>query len=462
MSNRSSRDLTQGSIYAHIGKMALPMFLGMLAHMLLNIVDAIYVSRLGTAQSLAILNYSFPLFYIPFALYNGLSTGVAAILAQLIGSKNFGLAQKTLSQTVLCSLLMYFVLTGCYFIFIPLYQTAFKIPQDIFHYTYSYVSIVLVGMFFSSISLVLGGALRAEGNMRTGMNAMILGTLLNLILDPLFIFSELPGSIPGLGWGVAGAAWATNIASLAMFLYILQFYLRKKSLIPWPQKLEFHKTEFSGLKKVFQVAWPSMLSQSLMGFNTLAITYLASPFGLTAVGALGIGLRLDIIAIFPALSIMTAVTALVGQNYGAKNFDRLNESIRKGLMISFLFVGSIGMLTFFIRGSLIGLFKPNEQVYFSAYEYMGFNSLSYAFIGLAMVSAGAFQGLGKGMPNLFITGSRVLVLNFFLGYILSKYTSLGEKGLHLAPPLTNLVVGTIAALSIYKLTQKLILKNSNL
>lgn len=444
MSAKTHRDLTQGAIYSHMWKMALPMFLGMMAHMLLNIVDGIYVSRLGTSESLAILNYGFPLFYIPFALYNGLSSGTAAILAQLVGAKKNLEAQNSLAQSIIISFGMYIVLTISYFIFVPFYAKALNIDAHVFSLTHQYVSIVLIGMFFTSISLVLSGALRAEGNMRTGMNGMVIGTLLNLVLDPIFIFDSLPWGIPAFGWGIAGAAWATNIASFSIFLYITLHYLKKKSVLVWPILPTWGDT--SHLKSIFSVSVPSMLSQSMMGLNTMAITFLATPFGPSAVAALGIGLRLDIIAIFPALSIMTAVVSLVGQNYGAKNYARVQESIHKGLLAAFVFVGSIGLLSFVFRGPMVGLFKPEAMTKISAMSYLGHNTFAYAWIGLAMVSAGAFQGLGKGIPNLMITAARVFILNLTLGYVLSRHTSLGEKGLHYAPMITNMIVGTVASL----------------
>ncbi len=452
---QSKKDLTQGNIIPHIVRMALPMFLGLVAHMVLNIADAMYVSRLGTQASMAVLNYGFPMFYVPFALFNGLNSGSSAILAQLLGAKKVKEAEQTLAQTVLTALGVFVVLIILIPFILKFYLAGLKVDPITSGLTQSYVLIVMIGFMFTSSALVLGGALRAEGNMRTLSMAMFYGTILNLILDPLFIFDSfkfLGMNIQGLGWGVPGAAIATVVANFTMSLVIVMYFLKGKSALKWPILPSWSDTQH--LKSIIRVSLPASVSQSMFGVGVTLLTALATPFGSSAIAALGIGMRIDTIGVFTSLSIMSAIVSLVGQNYGAQNIERVRESIVKGLLSVFICASLVGVILFLLKGPLLGLFNPEKQTLVSAIHYLSCVSLSYGFIGMAMVAGGAFQGLGRGTPSMYITILRIAVVNFALSYILSKHTTLGEYGLHYAPMLTNMLMGSIATIWILTASKK--------
>jgi len=458
----NKKDLTRGDIFPHIVKMALPMFLGLIAHMFLLMVDAMYVSNLGTDASMAVLNYGFPLFYLPFALFNGLNAGTSAIIAQLIGAKKIELANNTLMQTIIVSISLFLIILLIFPFAMSGYLNFLNVPESIRHLTTGYATIVMFGFVFTSITLILGGALRAEGNMRTLSMAMFLGTVINIFLDPILIFDNftfLSMNIVGLGFGVKGAAYATVISNVASASLILKYFLQKKSILKWPIKPNWNKID--DLKKVFKVSVPAAVSQSMLGIGVTVLTYLATPFGRNAIAGIGIGMRLDILAVFPSLAVMTAVVSLVGQNYGAKNLVRVKKSLYMGLATVFIFLTSIGWLIFIVRHKLIALFDPVAKTAESAGHYVACLSMSFGFIGISMVSGGAFQGLGRGLPSMYITIFRILVVNFSLSWFLSTQTSLGERGLHYAPMITNMLMGSITTLWVLRAVNKLKFSEQN-
>jgi Na+-driven multidrug efflux pump len=201
------------------------------------------------------------------------------------------------------------------------------------------------------------------------------------------------------------------------------------------------------------VGLPSILSQSLIGINIFIFTRLASEFGPDAVSAIGIGARLETLAVFPSLSIMVAVLSLVGQNFGAGKYDRVAQTVRQGLALAFFSLAAIGLLVHFCRGPLIANFHPNPATSTSAYHYLGITTLGYAFAGMSIVSSGAFQGLGRGLPFLFLNALRLLGIAAPLGWLLAR--THGEYGLHYAPLIASGCSALVAVAWILSVTARL-------
>jgi Na+-driven multidrug efflux pump len=203
----------------------------------------------------------------------------------------------------------------------------------------------------------------------------------------------------------------------------------------------------------FRVGLPSILSQSLLGINIFILTKLASGFGPSAMAAIGIGSRLETLAIFPALSIMVAILSLVGQNYGAKNYVRVQQSVRIGLISAFISLAVVGIVVHFFRVQLIQNFHPDFATMQSATHYLGLTTLGYGFIGISIVSSGAFQGLGRGLPFLFLNIMRLVLVATPLGYLLAH--TRGEYALHFAPLIASGFTAIIASIWILSAVHKL-------
>jgi putative MATE family efflux protein len=427
-----TKDLTEGAIFPHILRMSIPMLIGTSAHMLLNIIDGVYVSRLGLDASLAVLNYGFPFFYLLFAVFNGLTSGSSSVLARYLGAKENAKAENALSQIVWVGLALFALFLILYPLLIPFYLAAEKASPAAALLTRSYLNSLFLGVPFLVLVLLWGSGLRAEGNTRTLMSGMMLGTLLNIAFAPFLIFRDF--RFAGVGWhglglGVTGAGLAASVSNLLSLAVVLSIFLRRGTVLRlrlWPDW-----TDRSGLQEAFKVGLPSILSQSLIGINVFIYTKLASDFGPAAVSAIGIGARLETLAVFPSLSIMVAVLSLVGQNFGAGKYDRVSRTVRQGLALAFFTLAAIGLIVHFCRGPLIAKFHPDPAAYPSAYHFLGITTLGYAFAGMSIVSSGAFQGLGRGLPFLFLNALRLLGIAAPLGWLLAR--THGEYGLHYAP-----------------------------
>ncbi len=417
--------------------------LGMMAQMMLNIVDGIYVGRLGMESSMAVLNYGFPVFYLLFAFFNGISIGTNSMLARYIGAKQEDKAEKALGQIVWICLAIFAVAVLLYPLGMPRYLAFLKASENTAQLTHQFLTFLFIGMPFTIVSLSLGGALRAEGNMRALATAQMSAVLINILVAPFFIFTDFHAfgmQWHGLGWGVKGAGLASTTANVLATLYIVRLYMAGKTQLSW---VKFPKwDDFEGVKGIFKVGVPSSISQILIGINWILMTRLAANFGDTAVAAIGIGGRLDLLSVFPALAIMTSVLTLVGQNYGARHYDRVRATVRIGLLTSFATLTFISLIVFAARHSIIHVFHQNDIVNASALHYVSFQCLGYGRVGINIASSGAFQGLGRGLPFLFLTTLRLLVITFPVAYLLSL--RIGEYGLHYAPVIAALITTVIA------------------
>ncbi len=436
--------------------MSLPILIGMMAQMMLNIIDGIYAGHLGMEASVAILNYGFPLFYLLFAFFNGLSIGTNSVLARYLGAKKEAEAENALGQIIWICLALFALVIVVYPLAMPRYLVFLKANAETTKLTHDFMTYLFVGMPFILVSLSLGGGLRAEGNMRTLATSQMLGVLANILIAPFYIFGSFhvlgtPVHLHGLGLGVKGAGLATTTANGLAALYIIRFYASGKSQLRWRWKPSW--ATLQGVVDIFRVGSPSSISQILIGVNWMIMTRLASRFGDSAVAAIGIGGRLDLMSVFPSLAVMASVLTLVGQNYGAGLYDRVRATVRVGLLTAFLGLSSLAVVVFTLRHGIINLFHQDVRTSAAALHYLSFQCLGYGLVGVNICASGAFQGLGRGLPYLFLTSMRLLVIALPLAYVFSQH--LGEYGLHYSPVMANLVTAAIGTVWILTAVRKL-------
>jgi putative MATE family efflux protein len=424
--------------------MSFPILIGMMSQMLLNIIDGVYAGRLGLDASMAVLNYGFPVFYLLFAFFNGLSIGTNSVLARYIGGKHDGKAENALSQIIWISLGLFLVVVLLYPLGMPRYLAFLKASDHAAHLTHQFLTFLFLGMPFTLITLSLGGGgLRAEGNMRAMATAQMLAVFVNILVAPFLIFGAFHAfgiALHGFGLGVKGAGLASTVANIIATLYIVRLFVARKTQLRWIVLPKWDSLE--GVKGIFKVGVPSSISQILIGINWIIMTRLAVRFGDTAVAAIGIGGRLDLLSVFPALAIMTSVLTLVGQNFGARQYDRVRATVRIGLLTSFLTLTVISLIVFTFRHGIIGFFHQDVRTQAAALHYLSFQCLGYGLVGINIVCSGAFQGLGRGLPFLLLTTMRLLFVALPLAYFLSR--RYGEYGLHYTPVMASLLTAIIA------------------
>ncbi len=390
-------------------RLSLPIILGMAMQVIYSIADMIFVGRLG-GDAIAAVTFSGSFFFLMFSL-SSVSVGAQALIAQRIGANDHG----GVNNTAFHALLMGSAL-GIAFFFIGRAFTKEMLllvgarDQTLALGT-AYLQIIFIGspfLFFSAFSRAI---LIGEGDTKTPVIIMISTTSLNILLDPIFIYS--------FGWGVPGAAWATLVAMLTSFAAYLYFlFIHRGSYISI--KLRFFQPSGKVLRDILRIGIPASVNQMVMNVGSMFTHRIISIFGSHAVAGYGLGGRIDMLIILPFIGISTALLSLVGMYYGAGRGDLIERitlfAIKRTLFVAVLF----GFLIFLLAGQILKIFTSDPLVIEIGKNYLRYIVFVYPMIAFGMNSGRTLQGLGLGMPSLVITSTRVLLVNVPLAYLFTR------------------------------------------
>ncbi|KKP31681.1 MAG: hypothetical protein A2312_04215 [Candidatus Staskawiczbacteria bacterium RIFOXYB2_FULL_32_9] len=447
--NKNNSDLTVAPIKDLVKMMAIPASIGFFFNTMFNIVDTFYAGMIST-DALAALSISFPTFFIIIALGTGLSSGATAIIANHIGGKNNEQGKLYAKQTISFGLVLSVVLTAIGLVSSPMLLKLLGASGEYLALSLSYINIIFYGTVFFVMSYVFNSILNASGDMKTFRNFLIVGFFINIVLDPILMFGYF--GLPKMG--VAGVALATVIIQI-----IGTFYLGKKASktflfeAPTFKKLMPQKAPYV---EIIKQGLPSSLSMVTVGVGIFVTTYFLGVFGKETVAAFGIATRIEQLFLLPTIGLNIATLTLVGQNNGAKKFDRVKETLKittkYGLYI--MTFGSICILLF--SPLLIKIFTQDSNVINIAVHYLKYASfLTWAYLFL-FLNISALQGLKKPMYSLYIGLLRQIILPLIMFPILSKY--FGIDGIWIS---IFIITWTASIITIFYTRKKLLNINKN-
>jgi putative MATE family efflux protein len=280
--------------------------------------------------------------------------------------------------------------------------------------------------------------------MKVPMIVMSFSSILNMLLDPIFIFT--------MGWGVRGAALATVLARTVGLVVVIAYFLSGKSWL----KIKFKDFSFKldYVKGIFSVGIPSSLSNLCMSVGIFLLTVIVAGFGTEALAAFGIGFRLDSLAILPGLGVSVAVVTLVGQNVGAGEYERAREMTLKAGILASVFMTVLGVVFFTFPEEIVRLFNSNPLVLEYGTSFLRIIPFSYLVVGLSMSISAAFLGAGHPIPSFVLSLLRAVLLNVSLAYLLSLY--FGVMGVWFGIVASSLLSSLVAVLWFRRFWSKLI------
>lgn len=394
--------------------LAIPMMFGMMVQTIYSLVDMIFVGMVGS-NSLTALAFNLPILFFGMGLVFGLGSGVTAVIAQYIGSNDLEKANNSAQQSIYMGLIIGFILTFVGLVFGKEILKFLGTPLNILPLAWNYFKIIVSAYVFIVMSIFFRSIFSGEGDMKTPMIVGGFGTILNIILDPIFIFY--------FNMGVEGAALATVVSQIfvsLIFTYLL--LIKKYSFIKI--SLSVYKISFKILLKIIKIGLPASFSMIIMSIGGASFNRILVEFSSDAVAAFQIGIRLDHVFLIPAISISTSVVTLVGMFYGAKKFNLVKQitfyAIRSTVLIGII----IGFLFFIFSDNIVSVFSDNINIQKISSQYLRYFVFGYPFVAISMISGRAMQGLGKGIPMLILTLLRVLVISlafsFFFVFFLNK------------------------------------------
>ena len=407
-------ELLTKDISSLIKQIAIPSSIGMFFNTMYNVVDTFYVGMISTIAITA-LSYSFMVFFMILSISFGLSSAITAHVGNSLGRHKHKLAQIFVANGLTFILITSSILCFVGFFFLENIFQLMGAKDKALELCLEYTNIILLGVVPMLLGLGANAALIAKGDTKSYRNTLIFGFFLNLILDPLFIYGY--GFIPSLGF--AGVAYATIFIQFITFLYIT-YKLYKTNLLNFHIPKMF-LPDIRIYKKIATQAIPMSLNMFTMSLGTMLIMYFVSFYGYKTVAAFGIGYRVEQIVLLPMLGLNTAVSAIVANNYGAKNFDRIYEVIHKSLKYGYI-MSAMGVVLLALFGKYIIMAFDNDiEVINTAYNYVMVESIIFfAFITL-FISNSVLQGIKQPFIIPYVSVYRQVLMPFILLTIAVKY-----------------------------------------
>ncbi|PWH86179.1 MATE family efflux transporter [Brumimicrobium oceani] len=437
MKQLKDRNLTQGSILSSLINLSVPIILANALQSMYQLIDTFWLGRLGV-NAVAAVSLSFPILFLILSLGAGLTLAGSVIVAQAKGAGNQKNVNYSSSQTVFVifflSILLSFITFHASEPLMKLVGAGPEILGDsVTYFKYSSFGFVFLFMFFVFQSLM-----RGIGNVWLPMYIVLGTVLLNLVLDPLFIFGY--GSFEGMG--VAGAAISSVITQgISAVIGIGMLFKGKRGIkIKFPQM----KWDFKWTKQMFAIGIPSSLEQSARAGAMTMLVVLVTSFGSEVVAAYGIGVRVLSLIVIPALGFSIATTTLVGQNVGANQIKRAEKVGDLSAKIAFFGLSGIGVLLFIFAEPITAFFVPNDpQVIKESALFIKIMGPSFGLLGLQQVLNGVFNGAGFTQVSLLISIFSLWMIRFPVAFLLSNNTSLDEVGLWWSFPISNFMAAMV-------------------
>jgi len=419
---------------------SLPMFLGIFANIAYNLVDTFFVARLGT-QELAAMSFSFPIVMIILNIMMGIATGLNSLSSRLIGQKKLDEAKETNSQGLLFTFLISVFLTILGMLTIkPLFELL-GVDSSVIGYVQSYMTIWYCGMLFMNLNIVGGAIFRAKGNVTYPSLILVLGAVLNAILDPILIFGL--GPIPAMG--IEGAAWTTVFGNgLSMFLIFMKLLKDKEISL----SLMFRSFKFSIHKKISVIAFPTAIANSFVPFSTAFTNWMLVSYGNAAVAANSIATRIETVPFIAVFALSSVLAPFIGQNWGAENIARIREGIKKSFLFSYILGATCAFTLIFFKRSIGALFDDSPQVVAITSLYFSFIPLTYGILGTVFLTNHAMNAVGKPFLGNLLSASRLVIIYLPLAFLLNRHFEIG--GIFFARVAANLIVGSLSTLLIYR------------
>ena len=434
-------------------KLSGPMMIAMLVQSLYNIVDGIWVAGLGS-EALAAIGLFFPLFMIILSLANGIGVGGSSAISRKIGAHDRSKADSAAIHTLIIGLMTGILITLSVYPFLEHLFVAIGAKGNVVPMVVRYSRVLVGGSLILVFSNIVSGILRGEGDMKRAMIAMTTGSVLNIVLDPLFIYT--------LKMGITGAAWATLLSiTLTSGLMFFWLFIKKNTYVSF----HFSGFRFDGIiiREILRVGIPASFAQLSMAlamfFLNMIIVKIAGSNGIAVFTS---AWRIMLIGIVPLVGIAIGVTAVTGASYGARDIDKLNTAYLYAIKIGVLIELGVVILIFILAPKISWLFTYSKNAsHLASALTRAMRWLVWFLPGVpfGMLTSSMFQGIGQGEKSLAVTFLRTIIFQLFFSYLFGISLHFGITGVWAGIILGNItasVVGFIwGRITIKKLKQTL-------
>ncbi len=391
--------------------MSLPMMISMLVQALYNIVDSIFVSQVSE-NALTAVSMAFPLQTLLIAVGAGTGVGVNSLLSRSLGEKKFDRANRTAMNGIFVYMVSYAVSAIVGLVAVrPFYASQIKnAPAEIMDMGVQYLTIVMVLSFGLYAQFIFERILQATGRTFFSMVAQLVGAVVNIILDPVFIF--------GFKMGITGAAIATVLGQVCGGAIAMIYNLKKNEDVHISFKGFRPDREIIG--GIYRVGVPSIIMQSIGSVMTYGFNMILKEFSSTAVAVFGAYFKLQSFFFMPVFGLNNGIIPIVAYNYGARMKKRMTTTVKWGYLVALCFMVA-GFVVFMIMPQrLLSLFNPTGEMLSIGVPALRIISISFLMAWYSIVTGSTFQALGNGMYSLYVSVARQLVVLLPAAYIFAR------------------------------------------
>ena len=403
---KTKMDFIGGNTRRCLMAMALPMISAMFLNMAYNLVDSLWIGNLLGETAYAALTNSTPIILILTSVAMGATNGISILLSQAIGAKNQKRAESLIATSFIVTIIFSLMITLALEIFLPYILTVLNTPAETYDMAYSYLSIYVLGYLAVYLYLYFTAVLRSFGNSMFQAAAMLVSTILNAILDPIFIHFA----------GFRGAAIAT-LFSQGICLVFMVVYLKRKKLFT----LRITRFDKADILPLIGKAVPSVVQQSIPAVSTTFLTALVSTYGITAIAAYGITGKLETILFYPAMALNMVLTAIVGQCIGGQRIDRAKDYLKCALKYGCVLLLTLSCVIVIFSRQLSGFFVSSTDTAAIVRTYFLTVSIGYVLNTVTNCFLGVLNGLGKPDKSMFLMIFYYIVVRMPLAYFLSSF-----------------------------------------
>jgi multidrug efflux pump len=423
--NKQTELMGNAPISKAILKLSIPVVCGMMVQVLYNLVDTFFIGRLHDQNQLTAASITTPIFMILMAISTIVATGAASYISRCIGKKDSESANKTLTTGVVICTGLAVVVMAAGLIFSKPLVLALGASPEVYPYAHQYVVVMLLGAIPVMLNFMGGQLLRSEGAAMPSITGMMIGTVVNVILDPVFIF--------GLKLGILGAGVATVLGNLAAMGYYAWYYLSGKSLLRI--KTAYVSREAQIWKEIFLIGIPASLSQLLSSVALILLNNQAKAYGDTALAGMGVAAKLMFIGTFIFMGFAAGCQPLIGYNYGAKNYDRVRKIFKTGMTMTFGIGVCLTAIFWFCAGGLVSFFTPLPEVVEQGSRVLRISIFAFLILGPQMLATTGIQAFGKAKEALVLSIARQGFVYIPLLFLMQSL--LGFDGLIWAQPMAD-------------------------
>ena len=435
MSATDKQDLTIGPVAAHLRRQATPFGFGLVAIFSFEAADLFFISQLGDAP-LAAVSFTLPVIWLTYGIGIGFEAGVASCVSRAIGRRDHAQARRlTVDTLVLASavalLLALAGLASIGPVFALLGATPELLPMITDYMEVWYWVVPLDMALWTSLA-----SMRARGNTLFESKVITAAAVLNLALDPIFIFGLF--GFPRLE--IQGAALATLVSTATLVVFTLAWLSLKAKVYANP--LAPLRTIADSWRHMLAIGIPAMITNAIIPVSAGIVVALIATFGVDAVAGFGVAMRIEPMFLIPFYALSAVSSPFFGQNFGSRQFDRLLEARRAVALFCLLFGLALAFVLILFARPLTGLFSESAAIQGVAVHYLWIVSVSYGAYGVVMSCNASFNGMGRPLPGVVVSVCRVLLVFLPLAFLLRHF--FGLEGLFAATTLSNLLMAAVA------------------